>query len=105
MTARSNRGDVLLAKRRQDKPVSHVDAELVAAAASAPMTVQPRVKAVRGVSRGCSCCYPPSRHADVDEPSIPMPDRINASAEPWDFRVRPVAEPVSITLGERCDVF
>ena len=96
MTAKSNRGDVLSAERWQDEPVSHVDAELVTAAASSPMAVQPCVEAVRRVSRRCSCCYSPSRHADVNEPAIPVPDRVNASAEPRDFGVRPVAEPVSI---------
>ena len=77
MTTRGNGGDVILRQCWKDKPVGYVNAELVAAPASAGVALEARVNTLGRISTACLRCYPPSRHAHIDKAAIAMPDRVD----------------------------
>jgi len=67
--------------RSVEQAGGHVDAELVAAPASAGMTSEPCIEALRRVPTDRLSSYPSSRHAYIDETAVVMPDGVNARTE------------------------
>ena len=73
LRSRCRQSDV---KRRDDQPVVDVDAELVAAAPTGGVAVQPAPRSGAGLRCGAS------RHPDVDESPVPIPDRVDEAPRP-----------------------
>ena len=92
MAACGNRHDVLLRQGRQDKSISHVNAELTAAAATTGVAFQTRINALRFVPMRCRGGHATSRHANVNEAAIVMPDCIHPDTKRGNFGVWPLAE-------------
>ncbi len=100
MLASCDRGDLGLRQRRQNETIGNVDAKLIAAAASARVASKTGVDPV-GRAYRCVLRDRAPRHPDIDEPSVLMPDRVDARAVPWYVGVGPVAKGVESAAPQR----
>jgi hypothetical protein len=77
------------------RTISHVNAELIAATATTGVASQPRINALRFLPSNCVGSHATSRHANVNEAAIIMPDRMDPSPESGHCGVWPLAESVN----------
>jgi hypothetical protein len=105
VTPRTDGCYVVLRQRRQDKPVGNINAELVSASATARVAVEARIDPLRRVPLDCPCGDPSSRHADIDQAAILVPDRVYARAKRRNGMIGPIRERAGITAGQFSDNF
>jgi hypothetical protein len=79
--------------------VGHVNAELVATAASAGVALEARVNALGSISADCLGGHPSSRHTDIDKAAIFMPDRVDPGTESRNLVIGPISERVGGAAG------
>jgi hypothetical protein len=67
-----------------------------------PASIEAAGALERAVSDNCLIREASTRHADVDEAPVGMPDRVDASSMAWDIRVRPVSKRITVPCSEGC---